>query len=247
MAFLEKILHVVFLGVYVFVFSTLIRNGEDNMKSTDPNVKIVGELSYRFLTNWTYGMQLIYYFLMVFSHLIGVVPALGKISTKVRNLADILFSTIAIPFGLTVTISFWSLYAIDRELIYPSWIDKVIPLWMNHALHTFNSVLPLIDMVFCNHKFPSWSLSSVCILLYLLAYGVCLFGTYYTHGRWLYPIFDKLSNAEIGYYSLGNTVAVFLLYALARGLNHLIWGSPATKKTTAKQSKKSKQKTKKVA
>lgn len=54
MAFLEKILHVVFLGVYVFVFSTFIRTGEENSKSSDPNVKIVGELNYRFLTNWTY-------------------------------------------------------------------------------------------------------------------------------------------------------------------------------------------------
>ncbi|XP_014284596.1 androgen-dependent TFPI-regulating protein [Halyomorpha halys] len=247
MAFLEKILHVVFLGIYVFVFSTFIANGEKNAKSSDPNLKIIGELNYRFLTNWTYGMQLLYYFLVVFSHLISIVPALGKISNKVRSLADILFATIVIPFGLTVTISFWSLYAIDRELVYPSWIDKVIPVWMNHALHTFNSVFPLIDLVFSNHKFPSWSLSSICMLLYSVAYAVCFFGTYYTHGRWLYPMFDKLSNAEIAYYTLGQTVGVFLIHALARGLNHLIWGSSVVKKSPSKQSKKSKQKTKKVA
>lgn len=33
-----------------------------------------------------------------------------------------------------VSISFWTLYTYNRELVYPKRLDGVIPLWLNHAM-----------------------------------------------------------------------------------------------------------------
>ena len=33
--------------------------------------------------------------------------------------------------------SFWSIYAVDRELVYPKVIDAIIPRWMNHAMVSY--------------------------------------------------------------------------------------------------------------
>lgn len=30
--------------------------------------------------------------------------------------------------------SFWSIYAYDRELVFPKVLDDIIPTWLNHAM-----------------------------------------------------------------------------------------------------------------
>jgi len=29
---------------------------------------------------------------------------------------------------------FWMIYAVDRELVYPKILDKIIPSWLNHVM-----------------------------------------------------------------------------------------------------------------
>lgn len=33
-----------------------------------------------------------------------------------------------------VVLSFWGIYAVDRELVYPKELDKIIPAWLNHIM-----------------------------------------------------------------------------------------------------------------
>ena len=49
---------------------------------------------------------------------------------------DFLFASLAFPIGMFVGCAFWGLYAADRELVYPAALDKIVPVWVNHALHT---------------------------------------------------------------------------------------------------------------
>ena len=30
--------------------------------------------------------------------------------------------------------TFWGIYAVDRELVYPKALDKLIPPWLNHIM-----------------------------------------------------------------------------------------------------------------
>ena len=33
-----------------------------------------------------------------------------------------------------VVATFWVLYAVDRELVYPKALDAIIPTWLNHIM-----------------------------------------------------------------------------------------------------------------
>ncbi|MEE6514163.1 hypothetical protein FKM82_022166 [Ascaphus truei] len=49
-------------------------------------------------------------------------------------LRDFTFCVLAFPIGVFVVTSFWSIYAYDRELIYPAVLDSLIPQWLNHSM-----------------------------------------------------------------------------------------------------------------
>lgn len=48
----------------------------------------------------------------------------------IRKLRDYVFSTLAFPVALHVAITFWGLYAIDRELVFPKVLDSFFPNWL---------------------------------------------------------------------------------------------------------------------
>ena len=33
-----------------------------------------------------------------------------------------------------VVVTFWGLYAVDRELVFPKHLDKIVPMWLNHVM-----------------------------------------------------------------------------------------------------------------
>ena len=51
---------------------------------------------------------------------------------------------------------FWSIWAYDRELVFPKSNDDIIPIWQNHVLHS----LPLFTAIFDNflfyHPYPNF-------------------------------------------------------------------------------------------
>ena len=59
----------------------------------------------------------------------------GERGTLVRA-EDFFFASLSFPIGMFVGLAFWGLYAIDRELVFPLALDKIVPVWVNHALHT---------------------------------------------------------------------------------------------------------------
>lgn len=62
-------------------------------------------------------------------------------SWPLRRARDNLFATVAFPIGMFVGVSFWGLFLVNRELIFPERFDAFIPAHVNHMLHT--TVIPL--------------------------------------------------------------------------------------------------------
>ena len=75
---------------------------------------------WKHLTNWNLHLQLVYFTIGLCNELFGSqkIPANIKQASKLQNLRDFLFSTLAFPVGSFITISFWTLYTIDRNLIF---------------------------------------------------------------------------------------------------------------------------------
>ena len=50
-----------------------------------------------------------------------------------------------------VTIIFWTLYLINRDLIFPKVIEQIVPVWQNHILHTMPLVSVLLECFIREH------------------------------------------------------------------------------------------------
>lgn len=46
----------------------------------------------------------------------------------IRNIKDYMFSSLCFPITFNVGVSFWGIYAVDRELVCPKIIDEIFPL-----------------------------------------------------------------------------------------------------------------------
>ena len=52
---------------------------------------------------------------------------------KFRQIKDGVYASIGVPSCLAVFVTFWVLFLIDRELVYPKRLDKYLPVWANHV------------------------------------------------------------------------------------------------------------------
>lgn len=100
-----------------------------------------------FLTHWMVWIQLIYY-------TIGFLALVFK-SQSLLNFADTMRSGLVFPLCTFACTSFWVIFSIDREMIYPTYYDSLIPAYQNHLWHSLPATLQLYDLVFFKHKIPS--------------------------------------------------------------------------------------------
>ncbi|XP_050773768.1 uncharacterized protein LOC127031078 isoform X1 [Gopherus flavomarginatus] len=71
-----------------------------------------------------------------FAHMF--IPATKKsVSSRLLPPRDFIFSVLVFPVGLFVAVTFWTLYAYDRELVYPKELDEINPPWLNHTMTTY--------------------------------------------------------------------------------------------------------------
>merc|ERR1712130_5286 len=81
-----------------------------------------------------------------------------KYLTFLNMLLQLIFFIIAsaaFPIGMFVGIIFWSLWAIDRELIFPKILDQYFPSILNLCMHTTVIPLQLGQLILVKHNFPS--------------------------------------------------------------------------------------------
>ena len=61
----------------------------------------------------------------------------------------------AFPIGMFVGIIFWTLYHIDRKLIFPVELDEFFPAILNHCMHTTVIPYQLGQMLLVKQVFPA--------------------------------------------------------------------------------------------
>lgn len=73
-------------------------------------------------------MQAVYYAICLINDLIGSNEVLPKKQLPaIRKVKDYMFSALALPVALNVGSTFWSLMAVDRELVFPKAFDAFFP------------------------------------------------------------------------------------------------------------------------
>ncbi|XP_066252529.1 androgen-dependent TFPI-regulating protein-like isoform X2 [Euwallacea similis] len=118
------------------------------------------------------------------------------VQSYTEKIRHFLFSSLVFPNSLLVISVFWSIWFIDRELIFPRIIDEFYPWWLNHTLHTF-IIIPLIIEVVVRFKNSNVRISRRKIAIVLIAfcsiYQTLFLTVYVVHGVWLYPIYKVLT------------------------------------------------------
>jgi len=180
---------------------------------------------WKFLTNWNLHLQLVYFTVGLCNELFGSqkIPANIDAASKLQNLRDFLFSTLAFPVGSFVTLSFWTLYVIDRNLIFPESLDKYYPLWANHMLHTTCLISQMIEMNTSFHGYSSKTKGCLTTIGFVLAYLGWVLYIAHNANFWVYPILEKLPLTGRILFFGGCGAVLGLLYLGGEYVNGKLW------------------------
>ncbi|XP_026756245.1 androgen-induced gene 1 protein-like [Galleria mellonella] len=193
-----------------------------------------GKLKY--LTYLDAIVQTVYFTIALLNDLFGNNDTTASEKPLIRRIKDILFCALAFPVAMYVGISFWGIYAVDRELILPRSLDPYFPKWLNHVMHTNIVVFILIELVTSFRMYPTRKTAMTILSTFLIAYFIWLHVIYFKTDKWVYPILAVLNwPIRIVFYlvSLG---FVSSLYFVGEKLNRIVWSKEVEQ--TVKSGKK---------
>ncbi|CAH4029556.1 androgen-dependent TFPI-regulating protein-like isoform X2 [Pieris brassicae] len=187
------------------------------------NLKYLGPA---FFTNWNFSFQTIFLGLsLLYDFLEWAGKHNGNLGTKIHYWRDVLFCGCVLPFTLFVSSMFWTVYAIDRELVFPKIYDDVIPWWFNHCVHTNILVVLALETLLQPRRKPTDEKVEVTIYWSVaLMYAVVYYTIYFTTHRWLYQVFGVMTWWQVCLYQLWIWGSSFVFYKLQFPINRLIHG-----------------------
>ncbi|KAM3955399.1 androgen-dependent TFPI-regulating protein-like [Aphomia sociella] len=195
----------------------------------DPYVRGYLEMRSRYLTRWTFFMQIFY----AICGLICDILTLKNSSRKdydlpkfLKGFRDTLFAGIVWPATLLVFAFFWTVYLIDRSLIFPTFLDEIVSVTSNHIMHTAILPIALWEILFQPRSVPKSHIKNIFFMaLYFGLYLAVLIYTYIERRRWIYPVFQKIYGTIYFYIVIGFIVLLCLtFYYLQWPLTRKIWG-----------------------
>ncbi|KOB72587.1 Uncharacterized protein OBRU01_12018, partial [Operophtera brumata] len=193
-----------------------------------------GKLKY--LTFINAMIQTAYFTLAALNDLIGSNEPSPRDKPLIRRVKDLVFSSLAFPVSIFVGVTFWALYAVDRELILPRSLDDYFPTWLNHVMHTNIVLFILIELATSFRMYPlrKFGLSILCT--FMLCYVVWVHVIWFRTGMWVYPVL-KVFNwpLRIAFYGFSLSF-VCTFYSLGERLNAAIWSKEVEE--TVKSGKK---------
>lgn len=134
-----------------------------------------------------------------------------------------MFAVFAFPLALDVSVCFWSIYAFDRQFVFPREVDEFFPSWLNHILHTNIAVFILVEMIILHRKYLSRKEGIIGLIVFVFSYVAWLHVTRVYAGRWPYPILETLNlPSKIVFFAITMSCPI-LMYFIGERLNAKIW------------------------
>jgi hypothetical protein len=118
---------------------------------------------------------------------------------------------------------YWTLYAIDRELIAPKANAIFVPWYVKHFLHTGVAVCIIIESFILNHQYKGWRKEASVLVTSMVAYIGWINIVYIVTGFWVYPVLKTIGSiGRIGFY-IGNIATSIFFYFIGFFLNKRFW------------------------
>ena len=220
-AWLAPLFHLAMAVFYALLLHYGITLMNDNIKIIDPEGRIPAYGGrFKFLTHINQWVQLVYFAFQFFT---DILPKSSFKRTAVK-VSDVFFTTIAFPLSWFVVLTFWGIYAYNRNLVYPEAFDKVVPSWLNHFWHTTIGVWVLFEMLLVFHRFPSSGVAVSIHFVYNAAY-IAWIGWIYTQTKfWVYPIMAVLPAPFLVLFIAGCMFFGLGIFFAGKYISYLRWG-----------------------
>ncbi|KAL0859136.1 hypothetical protein ABMA27_010968 [Loxostege sticticalis] len=201
----------------------------------DVRIRNFSQLQYRYLTCWTFFLQVVYAVAALYCDILILANSKKKeykLPYYLKGFRETLFSAIVWPSSLVVCIFFWTLFTYDRSLVFPEYLDKALKPINNHIMHT--AILPIVlwELLFQPRTQPRSHKRYLAHLVFHFGlYVAVLIYTYIERGSWIYPILGKLYGTAYLPLLVGFTLAFALFcYYLQWVLISVLWRTPGKAK-----------------
>ncbi|KAM4689208.1 androgen-dependent TFPI-regulating protein isoform 1-T1 [Discoglossus pictus] len=181
---------------------------------------------WKYLTVLNLVLQTLFYAVCFLTDLLKPLSGI-KLLKNVISCRDLLFSVLVFPAATFVFLSFWALYTYDRELVYPEGLDNIIPIWLNHAMHTAVFPLAVLEMLASPHRYPPKKHGLTILGLCSFSYLSWVIWIYFVDGNWVYPFLGLLSRSGFIIFLLLSNILAAFIYIVGETLNHLVWAGEA--------------------
>lgn len=178
----------------------------------------------KYLTFLNMLLQCLYFGIAVLNDLIGTDESNIRKQSSLQQWRDWLFTTLAFPLGMFVSFIFWTLYAIDRELIFPASLDTWFPAWLNHVMHTLPAIGTLLEELLVPHTYQTGYKRLAPILTCYFAYLAWISYIAVVGGFWVYPVFQVLSVPARTLFLAFCILPPLGFYLLGEKMHQHIWG-----------------------
>jgi len=186
---------------------------------------------FKYLTFLNLLIQLMYFIIAPMADVLTLLK--GREDNWLVKLRDLMFASLTFPICVFVASSFWGIYMIDRELIFPQALDKIFPPWLNHLLHTWCAVVIIVEGAFIKHKYPRNHVGLGLLAAFCATYLMWITWIAYVAEFWVYPFLRVMPNSgRIAFFTVAACVVAFF-YFLGKWKTMFIWGGEKQEKTTA--------------
>ncbi|XP_014782995.1 androgen-induced gene 1 protein [Octopus bimaculoides] len=192
---------------------------------------------FKYLTYWNIWIQTLYFVISLLYDLMKWRSVNKYDQNKVRQLQiviDHVHATIVFPVGIFVVITFWLIYHFDRELVFPSFLDEIVPGWLNHILHTLPLVLLFLDKYLVPHCYPPKLRGIGYTFCYTSIYVVWILFLAFAKGIWVYPILQILNNQQRFVFIALLWLFGISIYLVGDGFTCFMWRASAQPMKTRK-------------
>ncbi|XP_045782303.1 androgen-dependent TFPI-regulating protein-like isoform X1 [Maniola jurtina] len=213
------ILHHVYIGLFAM--------GLKIETHPNPDIRVLSTLGPGYLTGWNFTFQTVFLGLSLLHDVLEWCDKQkSSLGAKIKYWRDVIFCGMVLPFTLFVTGMFWTVYAIDRELVFPKIYDEVVPWWFNHCVHTNITVVLVVETLLQARRHPTnQRLELILYWIVAFAYAIVYYTIYFVTDRWLYQVFGVMNWWQVCLYQLFIWGISYFFYKMQFPLNRLIHGS----------------------
>ncbi|CAH1642964.1 unnamed protein product [Spodoptera littoralis] len=228
--------HAVILSLHTGNSLVMFLSMKDESIMRDLDVRKMTSLQSMYLTVWNIAFQMSYFSLALTCDLLTVTGREHLVSKNIRRFRQTYFSSIIFPVAAVIFVVFWPVFIINRELLFPEFIDKIFSFKSNFIMHFCILPAALWELAFLPRPVPKTHRYNLAIIITLfVVYMAVVLHTYNQRGLFPYPIFTMTYGTIYFPIFLGLIFLIGLaLYFAQWKLHSFIWGQEKLKQNKVK-------------